>query len=529
MNMASFEQRESERLQLQARLDSAKSRVERNRLGQFATPPKLAAEIVTAAVSLLPRGEKLRFLEPGFGTGAFYSSLLGTVTPSRIHSAAGFEIDHHYGRPAFQFWRGAPLQLHMADFTAAAPPGDEQAKFNVVICNPPYVRHHHLSPSRKRELQAAVASLAAFGMNGLSGLYCYFLILSQLWMARNGVAAWLLPSEFMDVKYGAQVKQFLRERVTLLRIHRFDPHDGQFGDALVSSAVVFLRNSPPPDGHDVEFTFAGTVSAPRQVATVPAEQLREATKWTSLPQNAIRLLEPSNSGTLADLFTIKRGLATGCNEFFVLLPERASDLGIPRKSLTPILPSPRDLDVDEIPADHSGNPKMVNCRLLLDSDLDEREVRSDHPALWRYLRSGLEANVHKRYLCRHRTPWYRQEKRPAAPFLCTYMGRPTRKKAGAFRFILNWSSATAANVYLLLYPRPALAALLNSCPELHRAVWKALSSIPAEVLSREGRTYGGGLQKLEPRELGNVPADIVLRTLPPDAIPLKPTDAGVSR
>ena len=41
------------------------------------------------------------------------------------------------------------------------------------------------------------------------------------------------------------MERYLRERVTLLHIHRFDPGDVQFADALVSSAVVWFRNSPP--------------------------------------------------------------------------------------------------------------------------------------------------------------------------------------------------------------------------------------------------------------------------------------------
>ena len=41
-----------------------------------------------------------------------------------------------------------------------------------------------------------------------------------------------------------------------------------------------------------------------------------------------------------------------------------------------------------------------------------------------------------------------------APFVCTYMGRNRERP---FRFIWNHSTATAANVYLLLYPREAVA------------------------------------------------------------------------
>ena len=41
-----------------------------------------------------------------------------------------------------------------------------------------------------------------------------------------------------------------------------------------------------------------------------------------------------------------------------------------------------------------------------------------------------------------------------------------------------------------------------------------LSDIAPEVLMGEGRVYGGGLYKLEPGELLNIPADTVLSVLP---------------
>ncbi|MEW6666110.1 MAG: hypothetical protein AB1512_12945 [Thermodesulfobacteriota bacterium] len=82
-----------------------------------------------------------------------------------------------------------------------------------------------------------------------------------------------------------------------------------------------------------------------------------------------------------------------------------------------------------------------------------------------------------------------------------------------FRFIPNDSTSTAANVYLLLYPKPTLTNALGDAPERLRAAWYALSVITAQTLVREGRVYGGGLHKLESKELANVPGDEVLKLL----------------
>jgi HTH-type transcriptional regulator / antitoxin HipB len=57
--------RETARLELQERLDAVKSQAERNRLGQFATPPELASEIISYADSLLPQRSKIHFIREG--------------------------------------------------------------------------------------------------------------------------------------------------------------------------------------------------------------------------------------------------------------------------------------------------------------------------------------------------------------------------------------------------------------------------------------------------------------------------------
>ncbi|GEM_PF-1915988 len=104
--------RENRREELQAELDAAKTGKERNRLGQFGTPYELAAEMLSYAKGLLPSGAQISFLDPGFGTGAFYSALLQTFHSDRITRAEGFEIDPHYYHPTADLWKDTPLKIH---------------------------------------------------------------------------------------------------------------------------------------------------------------------------------------------------------------------------------------------------------------------------------------------------------------------------------------------------------------------------------------------------------------------------------
>ena len=68
--MMNWKEIERRRLEIQASLDDEKSGEVRNRMGQFATPPALAREILGYGINLLGKGEPIRFFDPAIGTGS---------------------------------------------------------------------------------------------------------------------------------------------------------------------------------------------------------------------------------------------------------------------------------------------------------------------------------------------------------------------------------------------------------------------------------------------------------------------------
>lgn len=515
--MSEWGEIENRRLELQASLDAQKTSEDRNRMGQFATPTALAREIVAHGLGLLGDREPIRFLDPGIGTGAFFSALRALAPSDRVSSATGYEIDPHYGAPAAQLWRDHGLDLRLQDFTNAQPGPDDLA--NLLISNPPYVRHHHLDAATKERLAQISEDASGVRINGLSGLYCYFMAIAHRWMAPGAIAAWLVPSEFMGVNYGQQIKRYLLRRVSLLQIHRYDPADVQFSDALVSSAVVWFRNTPPTADHEVAFTYGGTLGAPALRRMVPSSVLASETKWTRYPQaDAAR---PTAEITIGDLFDVKRGLATGDNGFFIMDRAEIERRGLAMECFRPVLPGSRHLPHDVIEADANGWPRLDKQLFLLDPRIDEDELARRFPSVAAYLATG-KGTVSETYLCRSRRPWFSQETRPPAPIICTYMGR-SRKGAKPFRFILNHSNATACNTYLMLYPKPKMAKVFDADPNAKRIAWEFLNAIETDDLLGHGRVYGGGLHKLEPKELRGMPADGLVEQLPglaPSAVQL---------
>jgi hypothetical protein len=508
METTTLHEIEERRLGTQVCLDSRKTALERNKLGQFATPAALAVSLARHASSLLG-DTPVRFLDPSVGTGSFFSALLNVYPADSIAAAAGVELDPLFADTAKSLWADSGLQVSQADFTRLAPPTHG---FNLVLANPPYVRHHHLPASEKDRLKAQLANSLRLPISGLAGLYCYFLLQCHEWMEEDGLALWLIPSEFMDVNYGSTLRRYLTERVTLLQIHRFCPTDVQFTDALVSSAVVIFRKSHPPPNHSVRFSFAGPIEQPRSEALVPVDMLKRSGKWTQFPA---RTTDKINGDlTLGDLFAIKRGLATGANSYFILTADEVREWSIPGTFVKPILPSPRHVVEDIVEALPSGDPDISPRLYLLDCDESEDRIQTNWPRFYEYLQHGKLKKVDSSYIASHRTSWYAQERRPPAPFLCTYMGR-SRNGKHPFRFIWNRSQATAHNVYLMLYPKGQLRLALSGHPDLAAQVFKALQLITPSQLLSEGRVYGGGLHKVEPKELAQISARPLLDIVEP--------------
>lgn len=472
-----------------------KTQEERNAMGQFATPYPLACDIMKCISRW--RGDALTsLLEPAFGTGALYSAFL-EVFGNNAGRVLGFEADPYYCEPTRKLWQDNDLEIRCEDFLASTPSCNE--RFDIIIANPPYVRHHHINRGMKAKLHDCVMRSTGMRISGLAGLYCYFMLLSSKWLAEGGLSCWLVPCEFMDVNYGETVRRYLLECVDLLQIHRFSTDKTQFNDALVSSCVVVFRNSKPT-ANNVLLSHGNSMNVPSGIKEIGRTVLGKSYKWSNLFEdegNDDYAMCPK----LGDFFTVKRGIATGDNNFFIIGEDVIRKYEIPEIFLKPVLPSPRYVGGVRVTEEDLHN--LGKRFYLFSCNYPEEILKKTYPKVWQYVKEGRDKGVDSGYICSRRTPWYSCEGRTPAPIVVPYMGRIKAEKP-LFRFILNMSGALTTNVYLLLYPHPDFSNCIKS-PGVMNRIWEELNSIPDELISKEGRVYGGGLHKIEPRELMNIP------------------------
>ena len=237
-------------------------------------------------------------------------------------------------------------------------------------------------------------------------------------------------------------------------------------------------------GSGADDNFAGGDKVDRQL-------FRSDGHWTQLvrPRNHV-VPKDFERVPLRSLFRVRRGVATGANSYFVMSQKDAKDRGLETWCVRVIAHASEILEAKGLV--RTGANRM----LLLSPDGIVR--RRDFPLLNSYLAQGEHPRgglprIKDRYLCQQRDPWWQVERPNPAPVITTYMAR--RPPA----FALNPDNLVLLNIGHYLYPR-------RSDLDLEAIVWEL--NRQKDRFAGHGRTYHGGLEKFEPREMGSLEIDL---------------------
>jgi adenine-specific DNA-methyltransferase len=498
-----IEQTEAMRFKLQKSVDGNKTTVDRNIMGQYSTPRKLADDILLYAKATGELKDEVSFLDPAFGMGSFYTAFLKAYGTNS--HGLGFEIDKDYFDAAVSVWKKHidqnSLRLINDDFTKSEK--DKFRKVDLVVSNPPYSRHQHIDAETKQRLKAMIKAKTGRTISGLAGLHTYFMLLCDEWLKEDALSIWLIPSEIFEVNYGKVIKDYLMQDVRLDRIHFFDHSVGQFDDALVSSCVIIFKKTSTPVDHAIQITSGSDFLAPDHIQRIDKLDLQKVDKWSkrlSYTEFIPDSLE-DEVDKLGSMFNVKRGIATGNNSYFVLTKEKAESLEIPRQFLKNILPSARSIKTDVITNDADGYLDVDEKLALLNISLPADEIQRLYPKLYDYLMEGERQGVHLTYINSRRHPWYSQEQREAPDYFVRYMTRSREGGNDKPVFIKNESDAISTNGYLMMYEKKTFFSPQIDLGKLHQHLNKMISS----TIETYGRSYGGGLIKIEPKELKKIP------------------------
>lgn len=442
--------------------------------GAFYTPTKLTRFLARWAI----RSSTDRTLEPSCGDGAFVDAAARRYADLGVTDLNGVFIGIE--RDSVEAGKAQALapsaRVVRSDFFDLEPRA--LPIMDAVIGNPPYIRFHDFTGA-DRDKGLLRAQQMGVSLTRLASSWAPFVVHATAFLGDGGRLALVLPAELLHTDYGQPVRDLLLHRFGSVVIVAFDR--AVFGAQV--DAVLLLASNDDRNGLRVvrvpdervldTLDVAGDEHLP---AVVPAA------RWSrNLDAHAGAIYSAVEaSGTavpLGAIASVDIGFVSGADKFFVMTREEARSRGIPDDVLTPAIRRPGD-----VPGLLASEGEV---RVLL--DLAHRPAPSVAP-LVAYLREGEEAGISQRYKCRVRRPWYSvplPRRRPEA-FL-PYMSHH------APRLIVNdvdaWSTNLVHGVSLGLLAPPARA--------LAVAMASSLTLLSAEV---EGRSYGGGVLKLETKE-----------------------------
>lgn len=455
--------------------------------GAFFTPREITNHIAKWAI----RSASDRVLEPSAGDAEFLVAAVERLRELEASSLSptvdGVEIHAHSARIGRQRVReaGGNPRIKISDFFLL----EATPKYDAVIGNPPYIRYQDFAGEARTRSRAA-ALRAGVSLTGLASSWAAFTLHSALFLRDGGRLGLVLPAELLSVNYAAPVRRFLFDKFRSVEVILFDEQVFPEAEADVILLLADGYREGPTD-HAVFRQALNGSGLETLTSGAPWTPMDPSDKWTGsmVDPNAVEPLRTLRAvGAFTDLEAwgdTTLGIVTGNNHYFTLSPERAKRLGLDKSELLRLSPPGsahlRGLALSSQLLSHLGRQGKATFLFVPGTTPSEAAIK--------YIEEGERTGVDTAYKCRKRKTWYRVPIVRPADLLLTCMNadtpRLTTNAAGAHH--LN----SVHGVYLATKLRAVGTDLLPI------ASLNSVTLLNAEMV---GRSYGGGILKIEPRE-----------------------------
>jgi len=455
------------------RILAMRSAVERRSIGQVFTPKAIVEEMVDWVA-----GEGVaRVVDCGCGSGRFALAAASHAGDGGIVAVDLDPLSTLACRANAAVLEVDCIEVRNADFIEMRLPAIEGR--TAFIGNPPYVRHHHVSPDLKSWARRTARDLGWADWSGLAGLHALFFMSIVEKSEQGDIGCLLTSSEWLDVNYGRAMRGALLDGAGGRSVHVLKPESRAFDDAMTTASIMCFERGL--HGSSMRLQSAKRIQdlsdLGRRGRLVSRMRLEAAATWTELITPTKVIAADCELVPLGELVRVSRGAVTGGNDLFLLPATRAEALGI-AEFFVPAITRAREVQV-------SGgvmSSAAVERHMLKATAADlERSLR-----LRRYLGATGARVVQAGHVCSARKEWYSVPLK-TPPVVATYMGR------GRPAFALNSELMPTVNVVHGLYPKASLD------EQQLRGLVNFLNA--NELRGSNGRVYQGGLRKFEPKEM----------------------------
>ncbi len=457
--------------------------------GAYYTPVALAQ----AMVDMFTDYEIESVLEPSCGDGVFLDCAVESGLMQAIEEFVAVEIDSAESAKLNNRYSVTDnITILNEDFLRYYEKAVNNKSFDLILGNPPYIRYQYLS-EQQREIQSKILTSNGMKSNKLINSWVCFLVACVQLLSSNGKIAFVIPAEILQVAYAEDLRLFLSNNLSKITLLTFEKlvfpnieqevvvFIGEKGNVEKGIRIIELRTLDDLKNLDLQGNGFQEI-----------QHLKE--KWTryfiTAEENELikSIKVDKRFRKFSDCALINVGITTGNNKFFSISETTEKKYELESVCLKLIGRSSHADGLFFNDSDWQNNiNKGKNAYLINFPDIPFNEYPEKHK---KYITTGEKMDEHKGYKCTIRDRWY------IVPSIWVPDAFFLRRNNLFPKFVLNCCDAVSTDTMHRV--------------KFHEGIDKELvllsyyNSISFAFTELCGRSYGGGVLELLPRETGNI-------------------------
>ncbi|MHB9140472.1 MAG: Eco57I restriction-modification methylase domain-containing protein [Paludibacter sp.] len=458
--------------------------MDKKNTGSYYTPSYLASFITKRVLSFCNR-TSLSILEPSVGDGAFIEEI-NKIKKLRV-SLTALDINEEELQKAATKWNKKKATFERIDFLEYT----NNSKYSLIIGNPPYVKKNRLT-SKQIDLCKEIHNAEGLSETSVKNIWTTFLIKSNSLLVNDGILAFVLPSELLQVKFAEVVREYLKKEFERIEIFTFN--DLMFECKGQDTIVLFAYKK-----HEESGEFFTNIDSKETLLnnsfTLNHNNLlvESKVKWTHhfLTTDELTFLDKLKQElkTINDICESKPGIVTAANSFFIINKETEKKYNLSKYTKQIIQ---KGLFVngsvvfnEEDLLDLEGSKHPTKLLQLNDNDKISKSLSE-------YLVIGVEQKIPERYKCNIRNNWF------VIPNIST------RPEAFFFKRSHHYPKLLKNNSTALVTDS-AYKIEMKAGYDLNSFIYSFYNTLTLIFSEIEGRYYGGGVLELTPSEFKKLP------------------------
>lgn len=471
---------------------------DRKKIGSFYTPKSIADFLVNYLSDKLQDKKNISVLEPSAGDGIFVKTIYNHETLSeKVKKVVAVEQSKRELNKITKEIKQKSFSAIHSDFLKFQN-GNKQ-KFSLVVGNPPYIKKNLLKENQI-EYCKTIHQNAKLADTKPKNIWTAFLVRCVEFTSEDGILAFVLPSELLQVKFAAELRELILKQFERVEIFTFN--ELLFKDCKGQDTLLLIGERKSNDKGVFYCNIDKLTDLEKRKFTLAQNIKIKESKWTHhhLETEEIELLEKLKEQlqTVNDYCSSKAGIVTAANDYFIVDAKTVDEYSL-HDFVKPIIQ--KGVFVN-------GSVELSNeeFQMLVDKSkptyliaIDKHSQIRSNAKIWKYKQIGEDKNLHKRYKTSIRENWFEVPNVGTAPEAFFF------KRCNEYpKLIKNTANVLATDSAYTILMRDNFA--------IENLIYSFYNSLTLAFAELHGRYYGGGVLELTPNEFKELPVPYLTMT-----------------